>query len=101
MGGAAHRVGTKKLETCVLWNILSASLGYAMETSRAKWTDDHIDARFDEIDKRFDRVDARFDRLESRFESRFDKLDSRFDRLQIGMIVTLASLVATVAASHL
>jgi hypothetical protein len=64
----------------------------AMEV-RSKWNDERLDAQFAHIDDRFDR-------LEDRFESRFDRLEARFDRLQIAMIVTLASLVATVVAAR-
>ena len=61
--------------------------------ARSKWNDERLDAQFAH-------VDDRFDRLESHLESRFNRLETRFDRLQIAMIVTLASLVVTVAASQ-
>jgi hypothetical protein len=50
------------------------------------WTDAHIDERFDQVDARLERMQAR--------------IDERFDRLQIGLIVTLGSIIAAFVAAH-
>ncbi|HEY1855455.1 MAG TPA: hypothetical protein VGG40_12800 [Solirubrobacterales bacterium] len=64
-----------------------------MEAGRTKWTDAHIDERFDQVDKRFDQVDARLERMQAR-------MDERFDRLQIALLVTLGLILAAFLASH-
>jgi len=57
-----------------------------MDGDRTKWTDHHIDKRFDQVDERLDRLEARF--------------DQRFDRLQIALFVTLGSILAAFVAAH-
>jgi hypothetical protein len=85
-----------------------------MEQARTNWNDDRLDRLADQvsamrqhIDDRFDaqdaRIDERFARIDERFariDERFARIDKRFDALQYAMIITLASLLATIAAAR-
>ena len=79
-----------------------------MEQARTNWNDGRLDdlanqvrALREHVDDRFDRLDERFDAQNARIDERFARIDKRFDTLQYAMIVTLASLLATFAASQL
>jgi hypothetical protein len=74
--------------------------------ARETWTDERLDDLVKTIDKGFARVDA--DIRELRAEMRqmrvdmkegFDRVDARFDAMQRTMIISLAVIVGSVAAS--
>ena len=64
----------------------------AGEPTRAAWTDERLDRRFDRIDERFDRIDERFDRV----ELRFDRMDERFDGLYRTLILVGGGMIASI-----
>jgi hypothetical protein len=69
-----------------------------MESARATWSDDRLDAMSGRVDERFDELSGRVGRLETRMDSRFDRVESRFDSLQQAMIITLAGILAAFAS---
>jgi hypothetical protein len=75
------------------------------ETVRDVWTDERLDDLNGRVERGFDRVDADIRDLRSEMNTRFEAVEARFDALQRTMILgfasIVASLVATMLASHL
>jgi hypothetical protein len=76
-----------------------------MEAARKTWTDERLDDLSQRMDKGFDRVDADLREVRSEMNTRFTAVDGRFDSLHRTMVLgfgsIVASIVASVLASHL